>query len=365
MILLLTALAMAGESDEALAAEHVRLSETMRSLASRNIWDGVDRSYRELESLRIALTHDDHYLGAQAAWAQGDAGSTRIRLERALAQEADAEVKQWLAEIHTSYSTVSLSGSLLLEIDEVPLAADQRAALAFAEKTLVADGGFAGMLPNGRYTFGDHAFELFPGCPAVNIGRFRSRREWSIGRLTPTASVGLGLSRVGTASASEIQPVGFTGLGMRLGLGPEISLGSALGLKAEVGYQNLLSIGSQLHLGYGWLAATGQLGDWRLLGGPTYGVGAGTTTGLDLDTYQAFCAENPDDSRCGWVDEAAFGDVSVSGRVAVGGLGLGASRDGLSVGTLQGELGLLGGVMTDTLRAYPWIQLTLMLRSGE
>lgn len=375
MLLFLTILTAAAQSDEALEAEHVRLSETMRRLAGRNAWEGVDRSYRELDALDLALTYDDHYVGAQAAWALGDAGSTRVRLERALTVEADAEVKRWLAEIHNNYTTVQIEGPGPLVIAEAPFAADQRAALIYAEDRLAEEGAFAGMLPNGSYTFGERTFELFPGCPAVVIGKSRKRPSrtrssgggLSVGPLRPAASLGLALTRAGEPGGTDLQPAGFSGPGLRLGIGPEVSLGSALGVKAEVGYHSLFASGSRLHLGYAWLAGTWSLFDdgLSLSAGPEIGAGRAKTTGLDRATYEAYCAANPGDVRCGWVDLAALDDVALAGWVRSAGLTAGLSRPGRTMGSVRSGVSLLGGLQTDTHRWYPWAEIAVTFRGGE
>ncbi|MFT5686061.1 MAG: hypothetical protein ACI8RZ_007016 [Myxococcota bacterium] len=381
MLLLLTILTAVAQSDEAREAEHVRLSDTMRRLAGRNAWDGVDRSYRELEELDLPLTYDDHYHGAQAAWAQGDIGSTRVRLERALTIESDEEVKRWLAEIHNSYTTVQIAGSGALQIAEAPFAADQRAALIFAEAELTESGGFSGMLPNGSYTFGEHTFELFPGCPAVVIGRSKKPKKpkqpkqpresgggVSVGPLQPAASLGIALTRAGEPGGSDLQPAGFGGPGLRLGLGPEMSLGDALGVKAEVGYHSLFASGSQLHLGYAWLAATWALSDGdglRFSAGPGMGLGRAKTTGLDRTMYEAYCADNPGDIRCGWVDLAALDTVPLAGWVRTAGVTAGIMRPGRTMGNMRSGIALLGGVQTDTHRWYPWAELAITFHGGE
>jgi hypothetical protein len=362
MLLLLSVLSASAQSSAAREAEHVRLSESMRRLAGRNAWDGVDRGYRDLQALNIPLTYDDHYLGAQAAWALGDAEGTRARLERAMALRDDAEVRRWLAEIHSSYSSVQLTGAGPLQIAEAPFAADQRAALGYASARLAADGAFTGMLPNGQYTFGEHAFELFPGCPAVVVGQ--KAREVRAVPLRAAASLGIAITRAGTPGSRDLQPGGFGGPGPRLGIGPEVSLGDALGLKAEVGYQGLLSGDSRLHLGYVWLAGSWTLSDGdglTLAAGPGAGLGVGRTVGLDRPSYEAFCADHPDDLRCGWVDLSALDEVVFTGAVRTAGLTGSAAIPGRALGRFHSGLALLGGVQTDTHRLYPWAQLALTL----
>lgn len=369
MLLLFLTLTAAAQSDEAREAEHVRLSETMRRLAGRNAWEGVDRSYRQLDGLALDLTYDDHYIAAQAAWALGDAGSTQLRLERALTIKADEGVQQWLGEIHHSYTAVQLSGSAVLTIAEVPFAADQRAALAYAEALLAEDSLFIGMLPNGRYTFGAHVFELLPGSPTVIIGKSpgRTRRgELSVGPILPAASLGIALTRAGAPAGIVLQPAAFSGPGLRLGLGPEVSLGGALGAKAEVGYHGLLTADSQLHLGYAWLAATWSIVEDGLVlsAGPEVSMGRAKTLGLERTVYEDYCTVRPDDLHCGWVDLAALDDMALAAWVRTAGFTAGVSRHVRTMGGVRSGVSLLGGLQTDSHRWYPWAELALTFHGG-
>ena len=366
MILLCTILSALAQGDEARQAEHVRLSETMQKLASRNAWEGVERTYQELGALGIPLTDGDHYLAAQAAWSLGDVDAVRLRLEQTLALRDDQEIKQWLAEIHNHYSTAQLTSTGSLEIAEVPFAADQRAAVDYASAQLQSTGHFSGMLPNGNYTLGEHAFELFPGCPDVVIGasRSRPRRERSApAGLQAVASAGVALSRAGDPLSAGIQPAGFTGPGVRLGIGAAQPLGQALGARLEVGYHGLFTSSATLHRGYLTLTPTWSITDaLQLQAGPEVGLGHGRTHGLDSAAYDSFCIENPEDARCGWVDRDAIEAVEVVGVVRSAGVTAGLSVPWRSLGRLEGGLSLLGGVQSDTLRLYPWTQLALSFR---
>ena len=361
-MLFLLALLQTSAASDVLEAERVRLSDTMRRLASRNAWEGVDRSYREMEALGVKLPEEDHRLGAQAAWALGDVDSTRVRLERALEVADNVETRQWLAEIHNSYSPVSLSGAGALAIAESPFAADQRAALAYAQASLAEKRSFAGMLPNGSYTFGEHTFELFPGCPEVSIGRRVRSASSSSSTITPVASLGVAVTRVGTPSGRDIQPAGFTGPGLRVGVGAERAVIGALGARAEVGYQNLLAGEDRLQLGYLWLAGRWSAGAWSVLGGPGYALGAAQAVGIDEEAYRTYCEANPDDARCGWVDINAFSTAAISGTVRLAGLTVGVERPGPELGSFSSGMSLLGGWQSDTLRSYPWMQAALTVR---
>ena len=112
-----------------------------------------------------------------------------------------------------------------------------------------------------------------------------------------------------------------------------------------------------------WTAATWRLTDRiQILAGPEVGIGRAQTVGLDTDTYKLWCAENPDDARCGWVDLGAFRDVEVVGTVRSAGGTLGVILDGAQLAGMRSGVGLIGGLQTDTYRRYPWAQVAFTLR---
>src|SRR6185436_19082170 len=104
----------AGAADDraALEAEHTRLSEEMRMLASRNAWRGVEDSYGKLEALHergVELSVDDAWYGAQAARSLGDLSAAYARLKTAQSLGSNDAIDQWVAEIESSYGRVELS----------------------------------------------------------------------------------------------------------------------------------------------------------------------------------------------------------------------------------------------------------------
>ena len=109
-IMILSMLGGAGAAERgAVAAEHTRLTEEMRSKATVSRWDAVDDHYRELRALRGAkLRYEDHWMGAQAASALGDIQSTWRRLRRALDVEFTDEALGWWVTLTAQYGEVHL-----------------------------------------------------------------------------------------------------------------------------------------------------------------------------------------------------------------------------------------------------------------
>ncbi len=108
MFLALLASAPAAERG-AVAAEHNRLTEEMRTHAARERWDAVDAHYRELTGLWGAdVRYEDHWLGAQAASALGDVQTTWRRLQAALSVEFTDEALAWWATLTAQYGEVHL-----------------------------------------------------------------------------------------------------------------------------------------------------------------------------------------------------------------------------------------------------------------
>jgi hypothetical protein len=173
-IMILSMLGGAGAAERgAVAAEHTRLTEEMRSKATVSRWDAVDDHYRELRALRGAkLRYEDHWMGAQAASALGDIQSTWRRLRRALDVEFTDEALGWWVTLTAQYGEVhlvakpSVAQPITLTISDPPLEPEKRATIASAQAALQADGAFHGLLPLGQYQLGEMQFEIIGG-PAV------------------------------------------------------------------------------------------------------------------------------------------------------------------------------------------------------
>ncbi len=159
-------------AEDASAAEAVRLTEELRALAQRQAWAGVERVYAMLERRGAEFAYEELVYGAQAARYSGNIDAARDRLVAAARVKGSREVIDSLAAIDATYGSVQLVGSrrapAMLEPLEPPFDPDQRAAIAAARAEIAASGAFTGLLPKGRYLFGDQPFTVEPGI-AVRI----------------------------------------------------------------------------------------------------------------------------------------------------------------------------------------------------
>lgn len=168
---------------ERLLAEKDRISDEIKRLMERGIWDGVERKYRDMERLGVALSEKDFLNGAYAARELGDVSATHERLWQALksAHKEPKDVVDWLWDIDNHYGRVELvcvppRGSTL-EISEMPLDPYQRKAVEEAQKKVQRDGIFRGMLPAGKYTFTTQEFTVQAGITHRIEVSTRARRH--------------------------------------------------------------------------------------------------------------------------------------------------------------------------------------------
>jgi len=147
--------------------EHMRLSEDLKQLAARQLWQGVEKKYLELEKLGVELSYADLMYGAYAARALGNVQHAYDRLKRAVKAEGTKEVVDWLFAIDSSYGAVELLAhnpkGVALECLEMPFDPDQRLAVEAAIDTVKREGEFAGLLPKGSYVYGGEPFLVYPG----------------------------------------------------------------------------------------------------------------------------------------------------------------------------------------------------------
>ena len=175
LLLLAPAPAHAGKAEQ--RAEIHRLLEEIDRLAEKNAWTGVERAYLKLVSLDRRgdkLDHDVHLLGATAAQSRGDSYAVYLRLERALQVERRQPTLEWLATLVATNTRVSLEISPLVG-GEVPLESvdpitdpAQLKVLDAARAALAEKRYFEGLLPMGRYRFGDKRFDLY-GQPELEL----------------------------------------------------------------------------------------------------------------------------------------------------------------------------------------------------
>jgi len=151
-------------------AESVRLSQELQSLAARNHWDGVERTYQQAVDLGAKLTFEDHMLGVQAAYSRGDIAAARDRLFAANTVRAgEPEVIEGLWEIDTTYARVRLFADPGTRLDpaEMPFNQHHVRAIGAARAALEHTGSFDGYLPEGDYTLGSTRFSV----SVASIGR--------------------------------------------------------------------------------------------------------------------------------------------------------------------------------------------------
>lgn len=148
-----------GQASDVAGAEARRLSGELSTLARRQAWRGVDRTYRALVQGGAALELQDHLLGADAARALGDLATCRARLLAAVAHRADWVALERLHAFDSQHTAVNLHGTAL-EATAAAFAPEHREALAFARTALARDGRFAGYLPQGRYRLDGVAWDL-------------------------------------------------------------------------------------------------------------------------------------------------------------------------------------------------------------
>lgn len=153
-------------------AEHIRLSDDIKQLASRQLWAGVEKKFAELQKLGVEMSYDDLVHSAQAARALGNTQNAYERLKIAARIKGTREVVDWLYTIDANYGQVMLIATpprgVTLEAAEVPFDPDQRICVEAASERVKKEGGFIGLLPRGTYTYAGQQFTVEPGI-AVRI----------------------------------------------------------------------------------------------------------------------------------------------------------------------------------------------------
>lgn len=399
LLFLLGALGAAAFSPPAYAgdverAEHTRVSEEMRKLAQRNAWGAVEAQFQKLVVLQASgevLTMQELQLGIQAAQNLGDITSARSRLSQVVKIDATPEFIQALADIDANYGHVNVAYDARYGADRTiiavvpPFAPDQRAAIAIANNIVLADKDYDGLLPAGDYTVGTHSFSIAAGkdtgSVTVSPGS-GEKKAFEFAWVGPRATAGVAmlsagsLNDAGSTADAGLQATKFGGVGARVGVGVDMGLSDHVGVLAEVGYHDLFGAahyngevtestddvavkGNQLHMGYGWLAASLRFGKVWIAAGPIWGIGGGSVTGAD-----GFCVGNSTDAGC--ADSAGLAEETapyqrLSGRIMAGGGAASASYALFDAGPFAGALTLEGGAQTDSYRLYPWGQVGLTL----
>ncbi len=162
-------------------AEHARLSDEMERLSQRQIWEGVDKTFRKLVRLEVKLTEKDYLTGAFAARELGRVLQVRERLQEAARIHGTREIVDWLWDIDNHYGRVELvsvpARSSTLEAKVMPFDPNQRKAVEHAMRSVQDDGLFVGMLPKGEYTFSGQPFTVEAGIDVRIEVSPRMRRQ--------------------------------------------------------------------------------------------------------------------------------------------------------------------------------------------
>ncbi|MCP4805477.1 MAG: hypothetical protein GY913_14010 [Proteobacteria bacterium] len=385
-----SSVAFAGDVE---VAEHRRLSEEMERLAQRNAWAGVERSFKELIVLQESgevITYEEWHLGAQAARALGDMSAARDRIAQAVRLEGKEEDIAWLEQIDKNYGPVNLrsvdkESVPTLTIAAMPFAADQRAALEYAQKELAEERTFKGLLPPGQYTFeAGGVVETFAVEAAqletvtVRLTPSGDGGSGALSYVGPRIDIGAGFTSAGPAVPEKEMPPGFSGIGARAGVGLEVGFKRGFGVMAEVGYHNLVSgsdrqdiagvpnLADSMHLGYGVLGPTFRLGNVWLSGGGVLAIGVAQASGInELGQVNNQCPYGSEDPDCAWVSSVPEEHREYypwSGKLTTSGFQASAGFAFMDIGSsLRMGVSGTGGMLLDDTRNYPWGQLAVTI----
>ncbi|MDP2306193.1 MAG: hypothetical protein Q8P18_09195 [Pseudomonadota bacterium] len=378
--------AYAGEVEK---AEHIRISEEMRKLASRNAWPAVEASFKRLEELEKkgeVISYKEFMLGAESGRALGDMTSSRARVERASKVDPTKEALDWLSDVDRNFGKVEISidakyeGARTLVATVPPFAPDQRASITYAAAVIEGGKPYTGLLPAGEYSVGEGKVTVAIGESVATLRMgppaAAAKEPFKLAYVGPRAQVGVAFTAGSAVSDSSLaaepslQAGAFSGSGARLGVGLEVGLSQNFGVIVEVGYHSLFGAPSQdlaesaqfrvadnnLHLGYGWLAGNLRFGNLWIAAGPIWSAGGGAVTGIDERCL--------DGDKCGQ-DFAVADEVAAyqrfDGNPKMGGAAASLSYALVDLGSLKGALTLEGGIETDMLRTYPWGQVAFTI----
>ena len=373
------------DSAEAEKAEMTRILEDMKQFREKGNWEAVEKRYQQLSDFSKAdPTVEMYLLGAEASRNLGNVSEMKSRLTQALAIEETERVRQWYDSIDATYSIVTIKVSKKFEtvpelaIGMMPFLPDQQLALAFAQQIIQQDRKFQGYLPFGDYTIAGTSFTVSQGSAdtvvvkpeggessndaVATAGQSRSDEGSSGLRL----DLGLAGSSAGS-SAESGQPVDFSGVGTRIGVGMGYDITETVSVVAEVGYHGSFGAGeaatlSGVVVGYdatptiyngafAWLAASMTLNDVEVLLGPITEFAMVQTQGINPTAGQVEYTVNQADY------------IPVQGSLLASGISGGVTYAGMDVGD-----GLLGGVSTyvgtqsDGTRWYTWGQVSLTIK---
>ena len=383
-VILVSSVAYA-DSAEAEQAEMARILEDMKQFRENSNWVAVEKRYQQLSDFSKAEpTVEMYLLGAEASRNLGDVSEMKNRLVKALAIEETDRIRQWHDSIDATYALVTIKVSKKFEtvpeltIAMMPFLPDQQLALAFAKQTIQDNRKFQGYVPFGDYTIGSTSFTVSQDATgivvvvkpdasstgaSVAVNDQSKQKDGSSG-----LRLDLGLAGSSAGSSQEAgQPVDFSGVGTRIGVGMGYGITDTISLVAEVGYHGSFGAGEASTISgvvggydatptiyngaFGWLAASMTFNDVEVLMGPIAEFAKVQTQGINPVAGQV-------EYTAGQADY-----IPVQGSLLASGISGGVTYAGVDVGD-----GLLGGVSTyvgsqsDGTRWYTWGQVSLTIK---
>ena len=374
------------DSAEAEQAEMARILEDMKQFREKANWASVEKRYQQLSDFsKGEPTVEMYLLGAEASRNLGNVSEMKIRLTKALAIEETDRIRQWYDSIEATYSLVTIKISKKFEtipeltIAMVPFLPDQQLALAFAQQMIQENRKFEGYVPFGDYTIAGSSFTVSQGDTGIVVvvkPDAGDRSTDSVAVADPSQSrdgssglrLDLGIAGSSSGSSTEAgQPVGFGGLGTRIGVGMGYGITDSVSVIAQVGYHGSFSAGESSTISgvvggydatptiyngaFGWLAASMRFNDVEVLMGPITEFAMVQTQGINPPAQQVEYT----------VGQADY--IPVQGSILASGVSGGVTYAGMDVGD-----GLLGGVSTyvgaqsDGSRWYTWGQVSLTIK---
>ena len=402
---LIVTLISVAHADEAFdKAERIRLSEEIKESAKRERWKRVDVLYRKMLKLKKAEpSFRDHSTGARSAYYIGDMLSAFKRAKKAYAIQKDDSLKTWIDAIQKTTAPVEIIVSRSFKEDYTLtggddfIAPEDQDAFAFAQRYIQEKQKFKGLLPFGEYTIAGKTFTVeevnFPANPEdiftdhIIIKIAPPPAPPLISGMGPRASLGLAYTGAGTAITNQnLNPMSFSGLGLRTSLGWQLQLRFGFDVFAELDFRNMGAIMGKTpqyrnefgltedstdftgdnYLGLGLLTGISYpINDLHLFAGFSLSQGQAMVQGLDTKTsqdYQLACIEEQQAFVVCDSGNQLTDALIMKGVILSGGLALGAQYNLFSLtDTLRGGVYSAFSMQSDTSRTYYWGQIGLSI----
>ena len=115
-------------ADDIRDAEQERLVAQMHSLAQKNVWQGVERTYDQLVDQGYRVDRETLLLAAEAARNRGDVMSRMARLVEAQYRQNDPALAGAIEDLSATFGRVQLSGEGALDAAATPFRPDAQQA---------------------------------------------------------------------------------------------------------------------------------------------------------------------------------------------------------------------------------------------